>query len=99
MEMPAKLEDLADDAVLLQLVDISLGGIGMFIQRGNEAVIGSMIKLRMTLEDKVVEVDAMVRHTSNEGALVGLEFIGVQADVHNVINHYVSELAERGAMA
>jgi c-di-GMP-binding flagellar brake protein YcgR len=99
MEMPAVLSDPSDEGVRLQLVDISLGGVGMFIQRGPDVSVGDEMKLSMKLADETVEVSGIVRHLSNEGALAGLEFQNVTPETHDVINAYVSELAERGNMA
>ena len=98
MEMPATVALAGDDMTRLQLVDISLGGVKLWIQRGVEQTPGNELSLDMDLNGKKVAVSAIVRHTNSDG-MCGVEFQTVTQDTHGVINDYVSELAERGAMA
>ncbi len=98
LELPASVELATDSMTKLQLVDISLGGLGLWIQRGKPQAAGDEMSLRMTLGADTVDVRAVVRHSRDDG-MCGVAFVDVSEQAHEVINRYVSELAERGAMA
>lgn len=100
IELPAQIAlAAAEVGTKLQLVDISLGGIGMWVQRGAARTAGETLTLAMDLAGKTIDVNAIVRHSTPDGMLHGLEFVDVSPEAQDVINKYVSELAERGAMA
>jgi c-di-GMP-binding flagellar brake protein YcgR len=85
--------------ISLMIADISLGGVGIWVKKGEGPKTGERISLRMRLGTTDVSVEAVVRHVSGDGATCGVEFADVQDEAHKVINHFVSELAERGSMA
>jgi c-di-GMP-binding flagellar brake protein YcgR len=98
MEMPATVGLSGDVDTRLQLVDISLGGVKLWIQRGLDQTEGNELELEMKLGDSDIKVKSVVRHTNSDG-MCGVEFVDVTPETHAVLNDYVSELAERGAMA
>ena len=81
------------------LVDISLGGIGVWVRRGPGCEAGESTRLRLQLGAETVEVDAVVRHRNADGSLQGMAFVEPDEHTRQVVNDYVSELAERGGMA
>lgn len=81
------------------LVDISLGGVLLWIRRGPGCEQGVKVRLKMQLGAEIFEVDAVVRHRNADGSLQGMSFVDVPDDLRKVINDYVSELAARGGMA
>ncbi len=84
----------------VQLLDISLGGLGLWVQRGDAGVVvGDQLALTLRLGRATVEVPAVVRHLSADGHTQGLEFIEPSAEAHQAINRYVTELCMRGASA
>lgn len=98
LELPATVALAGDDMTLLQLVDISLGGLGLWIQRGKPQGAGDELLLHMKLGADAIEVRAVVRHSKDDG-VCGVEFVDVSEHARDILNRYVSELAERGAMA
>ena len=81
------------------LVDISVGGVGVWVRRGPGCELGAKTRLKLQLGAESVEVDAVVMHRNADGSLQGMAFVDVPDDVRPVLNDYVSELAERGGMA
>jgi c-di-GMP-binding flagellar brake protein YcgR len=82
----------------VQLVDVSLGGLGVWVQRGEAKVaVGDHLELKLRLGRATVEVITVVRHISADGATQGLEFVEPSAEAKQAINRYVTELCMRGA--
>lgn len=98
-DLPADIRVAAQaPGIELMIADISLGGVGIYVKRGDGPKAGERVSLRMSLGKKDIAVDAEVRHVNSDGSLCGVEFVDVADDVHKVINQYVSELTERGSV-
>lgn len=98
-DLPASVEvENVGNGVKFQLLDISVGGLGLWTQRGKAPFgPGDRIVLKLRLGPKSADVDAVVRHTSPDGTLHGVEFADVADEARTIIHRYVSELTERGA--
>ncbi len=96
--MEVRLSSQAPEALLL-ITDLSLGGAGVWVQRGQGPRAGERLTLDLRLGEAHVTVAAEVRHVSGDGTHCGLEFVDVTEDAHRALNRHVSELAERGSMA
>lgn len=98
-DLPADIRVAAQaPGIELIIADISVGGVGIYVKRGDGPKAGERVSLRMSLGKKDIAVDAEVRHVNGDGSLCGVEFVDVADDVHKVISHYVSELTERGSV-
>lgn len=84
--------------ISLMIADISLGGVGIWVKRGQGPKSGERVSLRIRLGEQDVAVDAEVRHVSPDGSLCGMEFVDVDDETRRTINDYVSELTERGSV-
>jgi c-di-GMP-binding flagellar brake protein YcgR len=98
-DLPAEIRVAAQPpGISLMIADISLGGVGIWVKRGDGPKAGERVSLRMRLDKTDVAVDAEVRHVTPDGSLCGVEFVDVSEDAHDAISEYVSELTERGSV-
>ncbi len=86
--------------VTVQLLDISLGGLGLWVQRGRlELAVGAEQQLELSLGQVTLSVRAVMRHVSSDGSMLGLEYVEPGDEAQRAINRYVTELKMRGASA
>ena len=98
-ELPATVVlPTAGDDLKLHLLDISVGGLGLWTQRGRaNLAAGDEIELQLVLGGKTVTVEVVIRHASPDHTLHGVEFVDLPDEVRAIIHRYVEELTERGA--
>jgi c-di-GMP-binding flagellar brake protein YcgR len=81
------------------VADISVGGVGIYVQRGEGPKVGERIRLEMRLATVDVTVDAEVRHVTKDGSVCGVQFVDVAEPAHRAISAYVGELIDRGSIS
>lgn len=99
-ELPARVS-IVGQAVgaTLMVADISVGGVGIFVQRGEGPKLGERISLELRLASESVTVDAEVRHVTRDGAVSGVQFVDTSGSAHRAISAYVGELIDRGSIS
>ncbi len=100
-ELPGEISLVPEiSGLTVQLVDVSLGGLGMWVQRGDAgSAVGDHLVLKLRLGRATVEITAEVRHLSADGSTLGLQFVEPSPEARQAINRYVTELCMRGASA
>jgi hypothetical protein len=99
------LASLSDDGIVwlaLQVVDLSVGGLGLLVSEDLATKrVGDALKLRLTFGDaEPFEVAAVIRHIGQrEYGMCGMEFQAPADDVASGIRTAVGELLERGHLA
>jgi c-di-GMP-binding flagellar brake protein YcgR len=98
LELPATVMPTSNQiGLVLQVLDISLGGVGLWVQRGSiEGGAGAILRLSLELAGTTLDVEAVVRHVSGDGTIYGTEFGELTAEARSAVNRYVTELTERG---
>jgi c-di-GMP-binding flagellar brake protein YcgR len=88
----------ASDDLKLHLLDISVGGLGLWSQRGRaNLAAGDQVELELVLGGKPARVEVVIRHASPDHTLHGVEFVDLSDEARAIVNRYVTELTERGA--
>ena len=83
----------------LQVVDISLGGIGILVSHLlGELAVGDELKLKMSVNGgEPFAVEAVIRHTGPPGfGVCGAQFRDLSDAARTAIRRCVSDLLERG---
>lgn len=97
-ELPATASLAIDRDITLRVVDVSVGGIGIWVQRGAVTwKVDEQHELELKLGEDAHTVPVSVRHMSADRTVIGLRFEEMDEASRTTINRYVSELAERGA--
>lgn len=97
-DLPAIAGLPGDTVTTLRVVDVSIGGVGVWVQRGTlDWEVGQQRDLELTLGRAHHTVRVSVRHLSPDRTVVGLRFEDLADDARSAIHGYVSELTERGA--
>ena len=100
IDLPAEIQLLPEDGVgFLHVVDISLGGVGVWAQDRPPFVPGAPVKLRLALgRSTPIEIGAVVRYTRGpDRSFCGMKFDEMSEQEHSVVEGYVSALLERGS--
>lgn len=101
IDLPAEIElSPADPSRTLHVVDISLGGVGVWVQIGLPFEVDDQVTLRLTLGPaEPIELDAVVRYRRGPGnAFCGMRFDPLDDDERRLVGRYVGELVERGSV-
>lgn len=82
------------------MVDISLGGIGIWVQRGPPFEVDDHVTLRLTLGPaEPVALGALVRYRRGpQDAFCGMRFDPLDDEKRRLVGRYVGELVERGSV-
>ena len=81
------------DKLTLQVFDIGVAGIGLWVQRGHvDWAPGHEVALELRLNNEETSINARVRYTRNNGTFCGLQL----TEPSPLITRYVTELCERG---
>lgn len=101
IDLPAEVELVPKDVVgLLHIVDISLGGIGVWAQDRPPFKASERVRLKLKLgRNEVIELDATVRYTRGaDHSFCGMMFDVLDDKMRLVVGRYVGELCERGSI-
>jgi c-di-GMP-binding flagellar brake protein YcgR len=101
IELPAEIELVpADGGGMLHVVDISLGGVGVWAQGREPFQPGQRVRVLLKLgRGRAVEIGAEVRYTRGpDRSFCGLAFDDADPVDRSSIRRYVAELVERGSV-
>lgn len=99
-EFPAAIRIVGQaPGTTLMVADISVGGVGIYVQRGEGPKQGERFSLELRLASAEVAVDAEVRHVTRDGTVCGVQFVDVSESAHRAISAYVGELIDRGSIS
>ncbi len=99
-DVPARVSLVGDGLMreMVDVVDISVGGMALTAAVLNGTPLGKRMKLQIALGGaEEHSIDVVVRWTS-EG-IVGVELVDAEPRAAQAISRYVSELLERGGSA
>ncbi|MCC6524743.1 MAG: PilZ domain-containing protein [Polyangiaceae bacterium] len=99
IELPATAALVpADAAGELHVVDVSLGGLGVWVRGRPPFEVGARLRLTLALGPAVpLEVTAEVRYVrAPDGAYAGLELDSLDERARDALGGYVAELVARG---
>ncbi|MBI4951809.1 MAG: PilZ domain-containing protein [Myxococcales bacterium] len=102
IELPATATLVpADAAGELHVVDVSLGGLGVWVRGRPPLEAGARLRLTLTLGAAApLEVTADVRYVrAPDGAYAGLELDSSDERARDALGRYVAELVARGLPA
>lgn len=101
IELPAEVELIPKDVVgILHIVDISLGGIGVWAQDRDPFTPDTRVRLKLKLgNNQPLELWATVRYTRGpDRSFCGMRFDELDDASRLVVGRYVGELVERGSI-
>lgn len=101
IELPAEIELYPSDPTrTLHVVDISLGGVGVWVQIGAPFEVDEHVTLRLTLGPaKPIDLGAVVRYRRGPNeAFCGMAFDLLDDENRLIVGRYVGELVERGSV-
>ena len=101
IDLPAEIElSPPQPERTLHVVDISLGGIGVWVQIGPPFKVNDQVTLRLTLgPNEPIELGAVVRYRRGpQEAFCGMRFDTLNDEMRLIVGRYVGELVERGSV-
>lgn len=101
IDLPAEIElSPPDPNRTLHVVDISLGGVGVWVQIGPPFEVDDHVTLRLTLGPaEPIAVGAIVRYRRGpQDAFCGMKFDPLDDEKRLIVGRYVGELVERGSV-
>ena len=101
-EMPASVELLpANPGGELHVVDISIGGVGLWAPGRPTFEAGQSLRLRLTLgRAEAIEVAAEVRHVhGSDHSFCGVLFVELDEKQRSMLGRYVGDLVAQGSVA
>jgi hypothetical protein len=99
-EIPARVSLVGDGLMreMLDVVDISVGGMALTAAVLNDTKPGKRMKLQIALgSDEEHAIDVVTRWTN--AGIVGVEVVDAEPRAAQAISRYVAELLERGGSA
>lgn len=101
IDLPAEIQlTPADLSRKLLIVDISLGGVGVWVQQGAPFTVDQQVTLRLSLGlIEPVEIGAVVRYRRGpDNTFCGMKFDELDQERRTIVGRYVGELVERGSI-
>ena len=101
IDLPVEIElSPPDPDRTLHIVDISLGGVGVWVQIGKPFEVDEHFTLRLSLGPaEPIALGAVVRYRRGpENAFCGMKFDTLDDEKRRIVGRFVGELVERGSV-